>query len=73
MKIFKPGTEVIIKLLGKNDLRARIKSVRISEHEVVKYEANYWDGLNLKTEYFFEDEVRSGSVKHPIGFHDANK
>jgi len=71
MKIYKPGREVIINSLGRDNLKARIQSVHIGEKEVIRYELKYWNGLEIKTGYFAENEVRSGSVQHTIGFHDA--
>ena len=73
MKIFKPGTEVLIKSLGITDLKARVKIVEIGEEGVIRYYLKYWDGLAIKESYFYKDEVNSGSVQHTIGFHDANK
>ncbi len=70
MKIFKPGTEVIINSLGKNDLKARVTLVQINEGNVIQYYLKYWNGLEIKENYFCEDEISSGSVKHTIGFHN---
>ena len=70
MKIYRPGSEVTIKSLDKDKLRARIQSVQIGEKDVITYELKYWNGLEVKTEYFAEDEIRCGSVQHTIGFHE---
>ncbi len=73
MKIYKPGCEVTIKSLGMKNLKARVALFQIGEGDIIRYYLKYWSGLEIKENYFYEDEIECGSVKHTIGFHDANK